>query len=84
MEQLEFFDIPSPCINVCQVNAKGYCMGCFRTRDERFYWQQLSNSQKREVLRACRFRRFKAFKEKLAQKEEKLVATVSQENLNLF
>lgn len=81
MEQLEFFDIPSPCINVCQSNAKGYCMGCFRTRDERFYWQQLSNSQKREVLRVCRFRRFKAYKEKLAQTPEPIP---THENLSLF
>lgn len=82
MEQLELFDIPSPCINVCQSNAKGYCMGCFRTRDERFYWQQLSNPQKRAVLKACRYRRFKAYKEKLANIQTQ--DSPEQENLSLF
>ena len=44
MEQLEFFEIPSPCIGVCQVNNKGYCKGCFRSRDERVYWHQVDNA----------------------------------------
>lgn len=81
MEQLEFFDIPSPCINVCQSNEKGYCLGCFRTRDERFYWQQLNDTQKRTVLKNCRFRRFKAYKEKLNNEES---ASLMVENLSLF
>lgn len=57
MEQLEFFDVPSPCIGVCQVNNKGYCKGCFRSRDERFGWLQLSSSHKREVIRLCQDRK---------------------------
>ncbi|MGL6013979.1 MAG: DUF1289 domain-containing protein, partial [Shewanella oncorhynchi] len=28
MEQLAFFDIPSPCIGVCVTDARGYCNGC--------------------------------------------------------
>lgn len=79
MEQLEFFDIPSPCKNVCQANAKGYCMGCYRTRDERFYWQQLSNAQKRDVLKACRIRRYLAHKQKA-----QVPPTPEPENLSLF
>ncbi|NOL52489.1 DUF1289 domain-containing protein [Pelistega suis] len=81
MEQLEFFDIPSPCVNVCQSNEKGYCLGCYRTRDERFYWQQLSATQKRTVLKACRFRRFKAYKEQLNSLQETIL---ENENLTLF
>ncbi len=30
MEQPDFFPIPSPCIGVCEANAKGYCKGCLR------------------------------------------------------
>ncbi|WEM41041.1 DUF1289 domain-containing protein [Photobacterium sp. DA100] len=56
MEQLDFFTIPSPCVGVCQVNNRGYCKGCFRSRDERFYWQQLTNEQKRNVIRLCKQR----------------------------
>ncbi|WP_245587021.1 DUF1289 domain-containing protein [Pelistega indica] len=70
MEQLEFFEIPSPCVGVCQANAKGYCMGCFRTRDERLYWQKLSNGQKQDVLKACRIRKLRAIKAQLLKQEE--------------
>ena len=28
MEQLEFFNVPSPCVGVCTVDDKGYCKGC--------------------------------------------------------
>ena len=54
--QLEFFEIPSPCVGVCEVNNKGFCKGCFRSRDERLYWLELSNEQKRQVVRLCQLR----------------------------
>lgn len=57
MEQLEFFEIPSPCIGVCQVNNKGYCKGCFRSRDERVYWHQVDNAVKQQILNACKQRK---------------------------
>lgn len=57
MSQLEFFDIPSPCIGVCESNNRGYCKGCLRSRDERLYWLQFSPAQKREVIRLCQQRR---------------------------
>jgi uncharacterized protein len=56
MEQLAFFEIPSPCIGVCQSDSRGYCLGCHRSRDERFQWQQLTDPQKMEVIRLCRQR----------------------------
>lgn len=57
MQQLEFFDIPSPCIRVCEVNNRGYCKGCFRSREERLYWLKLNTTQKRQVLRLCQQRK---------------------------
>ena len=54
MEQLEFFAIPSPCIGVCQTDAKGYCKGCLRNRDERFNWLNFSDAQKYDVIRLCK------------------------------
>ena len=57
MEQLEFFDVPSPCIRVCQTDSRGYCLGCFRSRDERFQWQQFSQSKKVDVIRLCKQRK---------------------------
>ena len=80
-EQLEFFEIPSPCINVCEANDKGYCKGCYRNRDERFYWQKLSNGQKRDVLRACRIRRARDVNKANTSVESE---TSMQENLDLF
>ncbi|WP_299015341.1 DUF1289 domain-containing protein [uncultured Photobacterium sp.] len=56
MEQLEFFSIPSPCIGVCQVNERGYCKGCMRSREERFNWQAMTADQQRNTLRLCRQR----------------------------
>ncbi|QBY04896.1 DUF1289 domain-containing protein [Thalassotalea sp. HSM 43] len=51
--QLDFFDVPSPCRGVCKADARGYCQGCFRTRDERFGWLDLSNSEKQRVIKLC-------------------------------
>lgn len=51
--QLEFFDVPSPCIGICQSDDKGYCMGCFRTRDERQGWINLDSDNKQKVIKRC-------------------------------
>ncbi|AWH87402.1 DUF1289 domain-containing protein [Limnobaculum parvum] len=56
-QQLEFFDIPSPCRGVCQSDSRGYCLGCFRSRDERFKWMTFNDTEKRDVLRLCQQRR---------------------------
>ncbi|MCW3173028.1 DUF1289 domain-containing protein [Shewanella subflava] len=53
MEQLSFFAVPSPCIGICQTDPKGYCLGCFRSRDERFNWMSFSELQKQDVIRLC-------------------------------
>ncbi len=55
-QQLEFFDIPSPCRGICQTDDRGFCRGCMRSRDERFNWIKMSDPQKRDVLRLCRQR----------------------------
>ncbi|PSV47586.1 DUF1289 domain-containing protein [Photobacterium indicum] len=56
MEQLDFFTVPSPCVGICQVNNRGYCKGCYRSRDERFNWQVMTSDQKRQVIRLCKKR----------------------------
>mgnify|MGYP000495327396 CR=1 FL=1 len=55
--QLEFFDVPSPCIGVCQSNDKGQCLGCFRTRDERQTWINLTSYDKQKVIKRCQQRK---------------------------
>jgi predicted Fe-S protein YdhL (DUF1289 family) len=51
--QLEFFDVPSPCVAVCQSNEKGYCLGCMRTREERKDWHKFDNDNKQKVIKRC-------------------------------
>ena len=56
MEQLDFFDVPSPCVGCCQVNNRVYCKGCYRSRDERFHWENMTSDQKIRVIKLCRQR----------------------------
>lgn len=70
MEQLEFFDIPSPCIGVCESGPKGYCKGCFRSRDERVHWHNVNDDVKRKIIKACRLRKRRALAARMAGKEQ--------------
>jgi predicted Fe-S protein YdhL (DUF1289 family) len=54
--QLEFFDVPSPCIGLCQSDDKGQCIGCFRTRTERQTWINLNSDDKQKVIKRCKQR----------------------------
>ena len=56
MQQLELITIENPCISVCQSDNRGYCLGCFRSRDERFNWAKMSSPEKRKVLDLCKSR----------------------------
>ncbi len=50
MEQLEFFQVPSPCVGVCSSDDKGYCNGCMRKREERFNWMSMTPSEQLHVI----------------------------------
>ncbi|WP_352310781.1 DUF1289 domain-containing protein [Psychrobacter sp. W2-37-MNA-CIBAN-0211] len=50
-QQFQLFEIANPCIGVCTSNKKGYCFGCLRSRPERQLWLNMTNEQRREVLR---------------------------------
>ena len=79
MQQLEFFDIPNPCRNICISDNKGYCKGCMRSRNERMMWNSLSNEEKKNTLRLCENRRRRKLREALKvyigqqKKEEKII-----------
>ncbi|MDP4535949.1 DUF1289 domain-containing protein [Alkalimonas collagenimarina] len=51
MDQLELFDLPNPCIGVCESNNRGYCKGCLRSREERFNWPQKPAVEKARILK---------------------------------
>ena len=69
-QQLEFFEIPSPCVGVCSSDEKGFCRGCLRNRDERFQWLSMTDAQKKEVLRLCRQRYLRRQKTQSRQESE--------------
>lgn len=57
MSQLELFDLPNPCIGVCQSNNRGYCLGCLRSRDERFNWHDKPVAEQARILKLLAQRR---------------------------
>ncbi|MBW8190124.1 DUF1289 domain-containing protein [Neiella marina] len=61
-DQLHLFDAPNPCQGICQTGDRGYCIGCFRKREERFSWQQFSDAEKLYVLKLCDQRKKRALK----------------------
>ena len=53
VKQIEFFEIKNPCLGICENGPRGYCLGCFRSRDERQYWGQLEPDVKFQIIKAC-------------------------------
>ena len=53
LKQIEIFEITSPCIGVCQSGPKGFCVGCFRSRDERVHWIKLEQDVQSKINKAC-------------------------------
>jgi len=41
---------PSPCINVCSLDAQGFCVGCLRTGDEIGRWMSMSPAEQWRLL----------------------------------
>ncbi|GJL83028.1 MAG: hypothetical protein DHS20C01_26620 [marine bacterium B5-7] len=41
----------SPCINACQLDGDGICMGCYRSIDEIQKWPSMSRENRIKVLR---------------------------------
>ena len=50
--------VPSPCINVCRMDAgTGWCEGCLRTIDEIVAWGSMSEAERDGVMAALASRR---------------------------
>ncbi|AHI29743.1 DUF1289 domain-containing protein [Marinobacter similis] len=43
--------VRSPCVQVCALDENDMCIGCQRTGDEILRWTQMTNEERREVLR---------------------------------
>ncbi|MEW5682541.1 MAG: DUF1289 domain-containing protein [Pseudomonadota bacterium] len=80
MDQLELFDLPNPCVGVCQSNSRGYCMGCLRSREERFNWHQKPVEERAHILKLLAQRRARLN----AKAKKEPDAPQSGESLDLF
>jgi predicted Fe-S protein YdhL (DUF1289 family) len=60
LKQIEIFEITSPCIGVCQSGPKGFCVGCFRSREERLHWINLEQDVQSKIIKACAIRKKRA------------------------
>jgi predicted Fe-S protein YdhL (DUF1289 family) len=52
--------IVSPCINICALDAHGYCLGCYRSLDEIARWASMTDAERKVVLRTLDERRLQA------------------------
>lgn len=51
-------EIKSPCTKICQLDYRlGYCIGCYRTRDEIAVWGAAAGAERRQILLRARERR---------------------------
>jgi predicted Fe-S protein YdhL (DUF1289 family) len=48
--------VPSPCVDICRLDAQGLCVGCRRTIDEIAEWPRASDARRREILRELELR----------------------------
>lgn len=50
MNQASASGVPTPCVKVCRLDPDtGYCLGCFRTREEVASWLTMTDDKKRAV-----------------------------------
>ena len=77
MKQIEIFEIISPCIGICQSGPKGFCIGCFRSREERVHWVKLEQDVQSKIIKACAARKKRA---KAAKINKKSITDSSQQH----
>jgi uncharacterized protein len=42
--------VPSPCVDICRLDARGLCIGCRRTIEEIMEWPRASAARRRQIL----------------------------------
>lgn len=84
IDQGQLFHTPNPCRSICTVNNKGFCKGCFRSREERFHWNEFTEYQKHLVVQLCHVREKRieaARRKKLLQEEQNTLQQKAQFDL---
>jgi predicted Fe-S protein YdhL (DUF1289 family) len=57
VETVPVVKIDSPCINICKIDARGLCVGCWRTLDEIGGWSGGTPEWRAAVMAALPGRR---------------------------
>jgi len=55
--------VESPCVNICRLDANGYCVGCFRTGQEIADWLSYTPQRRRELMQRLPARAESRFEE---------------------
>jgi predicted Fe-S protein YdhL (DUF1289 family) len=48
--------VPSPCVDICRLDALGLCIGCRRTIAEISEWSRATEARRREIVRGLKAR----------------------------
>lgn len=43
--------ISTPCVGICRLDGRGYCVGCLRTGDEIARWRSMDEVERQYVMR---------------------------------
>lgn len=79
--QLEFFDVPSPCVGICQSDEKGHCLGCMRSRGERLDWKTFNNDEKQKVIKRCIQRKKRKINQHKPKEKQSVAIQESEVNM---
>lgn len=79
--QLEFFEVPSPCVGICESDEKGHCRGCMRSRNERQDWINFTNDDKQKVIKRCLQRKKRKLNQLKVKPAEQVVEPLAEEDL---
>jgi hypothetical protein len=52
--------VPSPCVDICRLNAQGLCIGCRRTIGEISEWPHATDARRLEILSELKLRTLRA------------------------
>jgi uncharacterized protein len=50
----------SPCVNICELDGAGFCIGCLRTGDEIGRWSAMSPAEQWRLIAELRARKLRA------------------------
>lgn len=62
MSGFDYDNYISPCKNICRLDLDGhYCIGCYRTVEEKKNWFKYSKDEKLQIMETCKLREKEGF-----------------------